>query len=265
MYVMDRAYQLSLDAKELAYSQLVGVVKTKTAEGMVPNFWQPQQISYDRTEPAVAAKILHEMFSKYSDKWIVKLLYFDCADWIDWFFRKRREPPHNLIVLGSDPGLPTSDTPNMQAARYESGLDNSPMYDGPDSWFNTSSNHMMLYDVGMTAMVMMELRALANLSISAFDPPRLGDHALHTSRLKELQDLTNTHLWDDERGAYINKLSFNDTFYPRVSPTSFYPLQSKTATDAQANAIVGKWLLNKTRFCITPDGSLKGNDDTCYW
>ena len=45
------AYQFSLDAKELAYSQLISVIKTKTAHGMVPNFFQPQQISYDRTEP----------------------------------------------------------------------------------------------------------------------------------------------------------------------------------------------------------------------
>jgi hypothetical protein len=34
------AYQFSLDAKELAYSQLTAVIKTKTAHGMVPNFWR---------------------------------------------------------------------------------------------------------------------------------------------------------------------------------------------------------------------------------
>ena len=31
---------------------------------------------------------------------------------------------------------------------------------------------MELYDVGMSSMVAMELKALANLSITAFDPPR---------------------------------------------------------------------------------------------
>ena len=114
-------------AKERGYDhkELTGVIKTKTAEGMVPNFWQPQQISYDRTEPIIGAKILHEMYSKHGDKWMVDLLYNDCADWVDWFFRRRREPPNEgPMVLGSDSGLPTPDTPNMQAARYESGLDN---------------------------------------------------------------------------------------------------------------------------------------------
>ena len=31
---------------------------------------------------------------------------------------------------------------------------------------------MELYDVGMSSMVAMELKALANLSVTAFDPPR---------------------------------------------------------------------------------------------
>ena len=43
-------------------------------------------------------------------------------------------------------------------------------YDG--EFFNTTSNHMQLYDVGMSSMVAMELKALANLSVTAFDPPR---------------------------------------------------------------------------------------------
>lgn len=121
------AYQLSLGSKELGYSQLSAVIKTKTAEGMVPNFWQPSTISYDRTEPIVGAKVLLEMFKRHKDMWIVELLFGDLYDWVAWFLRRRREPPLGLIVLGSDAGLPTTDTPNMQAARYESGLDNSPM------------------------------------------------------------------------------------------------------------------------------------------
>ena len=73
-------------------------------------------------------QVLSEMHAKFGDDWVVALLYEDCYDWLDWFWRKRRQPPLNLIALGSDP-FPNTDTSNtMQAARYESGLDNSPMY-----------------------------------------------------------------------------------------------------------------------------------------
>jgi hypothetical protein len=44
--------------------------------------------------------------------------------WTQWFFRRRLDAPVGLVVLGSDAIADTTDTPNMQAARYESGLDN---------------------------------------------------------------------------------------------------------------------------------------------
>ena len=70
---------------------------------------------------------------------------------------------------------------------------------------------MMLWDVGMTAMVAMELKALANLSRTAFDPPRTADHAKHTQRLAELHTLLNEQLWNDDLGIYSNKLSFSES------------------------------------------------------
>lgn len=130
------AYQFSLDAKELAYSQLTAVIKTKTAHGMVPNFWQPNSISYDRTEPPIGSKVLFETFKRWGEEWFVELLFDDCYDWTQWFFRRRQDAPLGLIVLGADAIADTTDTPNMQAARYESGLDNSPMYDGEFYSFN---------------------------------------------------------------------------------------------------------------------------------
>ncbi len=51
-------------------------------------------------------------------------LLYSPQDWTQWFFRRREDAPLGLIVLGADKSADTTDTPNMQAARYESGLDN---------------------------------------------------------------------------------------------------------------------------------------------
>ena len=52
----------------------------------------------------------------------------------------------------------------MQAARWESGLDNSPMY---DDWPNDfADGKMQLYDVGMASMHTMDSDALAMLAIA---------------------------------------------------------------------------------------------------
>ena len=105
---------------------------------------QPNGISYDRTEPPIGSKVLHETFKRWQEPWIVDLLFDDCYDWTQWFFRRREDAPLGLIVLGSDKIADTSDTPNMQAARFESGLDNSPMYDGKFKMVTFYLFHLMI-------------------------------------------------------------------------------------------------------------------------
>lgn len=122
-----------LDNRDIAYSNLFQVVKAKTAEGFIPNWSTGGVKSQDRTEPPVGAKVLLELFLKYNDTWIVEALFDDLVDWNDWFVAKRVLQPRGLIGLGSyyeahTPGAQTHISCNtMQAARYESGLDNSPM------------------------------------------------------------------------------------------------------------------------------------------
>lgn len=53
---------------------------------------------------------------------------------------------------------------HAQDARYESGLDNSPMYDSPPVEYNKSRHHMLLYDVGMSSMYVMETQLLAEIA-----------------------------------------------------------------------------------------------------
>ena len=45
--------------------------------------------------------------------------------------------------------------------------------------------------------------------------------------------------------------TFPDTLYPRISPTSFYPLMAGAATDEQAGRMVREWLLSPRHFCIS--------------
>lgn len=84
---------------------------------------------------------------------------------------------------------------------------------------------MELYDVGMASMLAMEVKALAELSLSAFNPPRQQTHDHLMSRLATLTTLIGEHLWDNDSGIFVNKFTTNLSFYHRISPTSFYPMQ----------------------------------------
>ena len=81
------SYMTSLDprAKDIAYSNYIQVVRSRTARGMVPNYSAGGTKSVDRTEPPIGAKVLVEMHGKYGDDWLVELLFDDLLRWSDWF------------------------------------------------------------------------------------------------------------------------------------------------------------------------------------
>eukprot|EP01084_Bolivina_argentea_P096649 173751_1 len=100
------SYELSLDCLDLAISNLIQVIKSKTTHGFIPNFkWvhgtsqMALTISEDRSEPPIGAMVLYKMYEKYGNKilWLIQLLFHDLYDWQEWFWRRRRCKPKNLI------------------------------------------------------------------------------------------------------------------------------------------------------------------------
>jgi hypothetical protein len=247
------SYMLSFDSRELGYSALIQVIKAKTTDGYISN-WATPQHKREWSQPPLGSKVLLEMYKKYSDKWIVELLFDDLLDWNNWFVAQRRLAPLNLTCLGG---------PYMQAARWESGLDNSPMYDD-GNWGTGDSEFvngcMQLYDIGMASMHTMDSDALAQLARAIGRP----EASLLQERADAMRKLVGGHLWDNESGIYAN-LFPNGSFSRRYSPTSFYALQTRAPSEKQVEIMMERWLLNPKHFCITPSGDFTGNTDDCYW
>ena len=140
-----------------------------------------------------------------------------------------------------------------------------PDLNDPASWHDGLLGkflQMPLYDIGMTALLVSEAEALALLA----DVLERHDTAtMLRERCENMRALMRQHLWHDGLGIYSNKFSGNDSFYPRISPTSFFPLFARAPTDDQATRMMQNWLMNATRFCISPNGDGAGNTDDCYW
>ena len=249
--------------KDIAYSNIIQIVQARTVLGFVPNFISGTSSSFDRTEPQIGAYVVREVYTKWRDAWLVELLFPALLSWNEWVWTHRRgegslagaDGHADLMVLGSDPTDPPCEIGgynNMQAARYESGLDNSPMYDlegpafatyGPD-FDNKTTHHMALYDVGMTALYLSDTEALIALAAVA---GRADTIATLQARFARVQAAMNAHMWDAEAGVYTNVL-YNGSFYRRWSPTSFFPLISGSASDAQAAALAAS-LASPAGFC----------------
>lgn len=119
-----------LGSKEIAYSNFFQVIKGKTAAGFVPNTSTGGCKSHGRSQPTIGAKIMLELYRKYKDPWAVKVVFDDLLDWNNWFLSSRILEPVGLVALGSHyhryGGGPQHDG-SMKEARWESGMDNSPM------------------------------------------------------------------------------------------------------------------------------------------
>ena len=134
--------------------------------------------------------------------------------------------------------------------------DNGPEYDsstttipGPGPLtYNATTGHLSVYSVQATAHFLADVEALitiANATGRTSVISRLAERAtIATAALNE-------HLWDDVAGIYTNAL-FNGSFYPRRSPTAFYPLIAGVASDTQAARCMD-FLTSPEYFCVTKD------------
>lgn len=257
------AYILGATTRDAAYSMLIQAARSvKAANGFVSNFQAGGAKSVDRTEPLVGAQVLARVFKKYGDTWIVELLLDDLLDWLDWVWRARRLEGvvGDIICLGSDPvpGFDLYSAGTMQGARFESGLDNSPMYDG--DFYSNATHHMQLADVGASSLFVADADALAGLAAAI---NRTADAATLSARADAVRTQIAAQLWDESRGTFVNTFP-NGTHSGRVSPTSFYALAARAATDAQAARMATAWALNASRFCLSSTWPAGVTDD-CYW
>ena len=135
------------------------------------------------------------------------------------------------------------------------------MYDGTE--LDQDYHLMQLYDVGMSSLFVQEAYSLAELADAIGRDAQVGTRL--RARGDAMRDKIRSELWDPNQQVFANRFP-NGTFSNRISPTSFYPLLIGAASEEQAETMVYHWLLNSSRFCISPNGDFHGNDpNRCYY
>lgn len=239
------AWMASLESKELAYANAVEITKHITPGGFIPNFaGSYQSASFDRSQPPVGSLVFKALYRKFQDKWLLEYVYDDLLKWNRWWPKNR---DHNgLLCWGSsvvEPPLKSDFATNdWQGAAYESGLDNSPMYDKVP--FNKQTHMLELADAGLMGLYVMDcenLGEIASILGKVQDAKELKERAAHYRK-------NLSQLWDEKAGIYKNKRTDTGELSPRLSPTNFYPLLAKAPTKAQAERMVKEHLLNPEEF-----------------
>ena len=263
------AYMLSLDNKELAYANAIAITKEITAKGFVPNNSQYGNKSEDRTEPQVGSIVVREIYRKYKEKWFLQEVYNELLSWNRW--RAANRDIDGYLVHGTDPydlggnkSRSATESGKMKAAKWESGMDNSPMWD--DASFDSVNHRMLMADVGLMSLYIADCQSLSEIAAilgNASDAKELTERAEKYSKKLET-------LWDDQFGLYLNKDLVTGKPSYRLTPTLFYPLLTKVPSLEQASRMMKEHFYNPNEFWgeyILP--SVARNDkafkDNHYW
>lgn len=239
------ALQAAPASRELAYNNVRAVLSGITERGFVPSIFCELGKSRDRSMLPVGAMIVWKLYERFGDKDFIEEVFPKLLGWHRWWFTARDGNGDGLLEWGSDnypSPHPQWQAHTLQAARYESGLDNSPMYD--DVVFNEQTCTMQLSDVGLNSAYAMDAWALAKMADA------LGENGLRDELLEEHKNMSmriNEMLWSEDRELYLNRY-WDGEFSTRLGATLFYPLIGRVAPADRAHRIVKGHLLNEKEF-----------------
>jgi putative isomerase len=260
------SYMCSLFNKDLAMANAIEITKAITPGGFIPNYQSPfKQTSWDRSQPPIGSTVILNIYKRYPEKWFLNEVYDELLRWNRWWPKNR--DVGGYLCWGSQPAvdsLPSIEAHNLQAAKYESGLDNSPMYDSIP--FDPATNTMELADVGLMSFYIADCNALADIA----EILGKADDVAELRKRGSTYTKTLGGMWDEKTGIFLNlRLDTHQKSY-RLSPTNFYPMLAKACSQAQAERMIKDHYYNPTEFYgeyVLPsiarnDPAFKDND---YW
>ncbi|HLP38193.1 MGH1-like glycoside hydrolase domain-containing protein [Lacibacter sp.] len=227
--------------RKLAYANLIEIIRHKTPEGFFPNYAMGYDIaSRDRAQPPVYSIAANALYKQYNEKWFLQIVFSHLLDNNRWWNQTRSYDGY--LCWGSTLVLMDWDAHTKQAAKFESGLDNSPMFD--EAVFDSSTHLLMQGDVGLMSLYVLDCEALAEIA-GWLDKKNEQQELLQ--RASAYRNKLKT-MWDESSGLYLNfRLDTNEP-NRRISPTNFYPLLLKLPTAQQAERMLKEHLQNEKEF-----------------
>ncbi len=263
----------SLEDRPQTAAGVRAILLSQTASGVVPNVAAALGTTPDRAQPPVGSYVVWKIYQKFQDHELLAWAYPRLKKWHEWWLSDRGDGQpwrdgnrDGLLEWGSDRGSTPSPggRGRLQAAKWESGMDDSPMYDNAEYDMHTYT--MDLADVGLNSLYTLDADCLARLAAILGEDNDSRRFAAESERMKQL---VREKLWNEKDGIYENRF-WDGRFSNRLSPTNFYPLFAGIATPEQASRMVKEHLLNPKEFWgtyVAP--TIARNDpafaDQFYW
>lgn len=235
------AWMASLLDPQIARENVVAVLSNAQPAGNLPCLMTGRDGWIDRSQPPIGSFVTWMIAEHSGDRGIVDFAYERLLANHDWWFRTRDGNGDGLMEWGTSAVGDGLYRGTKLGARNESSMDNSPLHD--EAAFDRASGTLTAADVGLNSLLVLDAEVLARFAAERGDA---ATAARLRGRAAELAERVRTHLWDDERKVFANRL-WDGRFVRSVAPTSFYPLLAGIATPEQTGHLL-RWLEDPRKF-----------------
>ncbi|MEM8895552.1 MAG: trehalase family glycosidase, partial [Bacteroidota bacterium] len=226
----------AIDNKELAYANAIAVTQYPNENGNIGHYQMADGTVSLMSQPPIGSMIVWKIYEKYRDRWFLEEVYKNLLTWNRWWLKNRMVGDY--LTWGGWKGA------SSQIAAWESGLDNSPMYDDIPMVETEYASLLNLTDVGLNALYTADCEYLAKIAVELGDKTSAKELNLRQGQFAEL----TTSLWNEEEGIYLNKLLQTNDFSERLSPSLFYPMIASIPSEDQADRLIKEHFKNEDEF-----------------
>ena len=246
---------------EMARANLMAALSNACPAGNLACLMSEYTEWVDRSQPPIGAFVAYKYYLFTGDTATLQIAYRQLATSLEWWKANRRTE-NGLFALGSS-GIGSGHfTGTKLAAKDESSMDNSPMYD--DAVFDPKTGLMDMNDLAISCLLAVEAEHLALMADVFGEEERAGELRRFAAELKQKID---ENLYDESREIYANR-RFNGQFAP-ATPTSFYPLLAGIATGQRQEALLRHMFSEEEFYTYAPFPSVSASHpaarDNVYW
>ncbi len=207
---------------ELAADLVSNLLSYIDDTGRIPQLIIDDIVS-DRTNPPVITAAVWNAYLYTKDKEFLAGCYHRLKKYYNFLKNKRTGSKPYLLSWGADineknNGKTKNYIPGKVGAIYESGIDDSPMWDD----FNFDPSKLTL-DGDCVDLTSLTGYSAAILALMASELKIMDDYSFFANEAMNFQEVILSNLYDAEKGIFSNRK--NDGTLSRVyTPTSFYPM-----------------------------------------
>jgi putative isomerase len=215
---------LHFDAK-LAKALVRGMFSHQDKNGMIPDvvYLDSKEDNWRDSKPPLAGWAIDAIYQQSGDLDFVRELYPKLVAYHEFWYRDRDHNNNGLCEYGSTDGT-------LEAARWESGMDNAVRFDNSKMLQNGESAWSMNQEsVDLNSYLLVEKQALARLANA------LGkDDQIWLEQADRLKDQIRETFFDEVDGWFYDVNIEDGSFVQTQSPEGWIPLWAGVASQQQA-------------------------------